>query len=203
VVAAEPVDLPWASDNEPPPPPPPPPPPEEWGEPVSAVQYEEPSRRAEPEPVVAPVPAVAAAAEPVRRRPPADAGFDDWGALALELAPQLGAAQMLALNAVLLQRDGANWTFAVSKSFANTPATNRDRVEKLCSVLSEHLGEAIQVELVVQDDAGDTPAMQRTRYKEEQLVLAEASLRQDPVVKAMEREFGATLLTDTIQPIQE
>jgi len=197
VPTAEPVDLPWALDNEPPPPPPPP---EEWGEPVNVAQYEEPVRRAEPEPIIEPV---AVAAEPVRRRPPADAGFDDWGALALELAPQLGAAQMLALNTVLLQRDGTHWTFAVSKQFANNPASNRDRVEKLRSVLSEHHGEAIQVELVVQDTAGDTPAMQRARYKEEQLVAAEASLRQDPVVKAMEREFGARLLTDTIQPIQE
>ncbi|MCW3478285.1 DNA polymerase III subunit gamma/tau [Neisseriaceae bacterium JH1-16] len=199
-VTTEPVDLPWASDNEPPPPPPPP---EEWGEPVNVAQYEESVRRAEPEPVSTPEPVAAPAVEPVRRRPPADAGFDDWGALALELAPQLGAAQMLALNTVLLQRDGTHWTFAVSKQFANNPASNRDRVEKLRSVLSEHLGEALQVELVVQDDAGDTPAMQRARYKEEQLVAAEASLRQDPVVKAMEREFGAKLLTDTIQPIQE
>jgi len=194
----EPVDLPWSSDNEPPPPPPPP---EEWGEPVPAPSRHEVPRQAEPAATAKSEPVKPA--EPTRRRPPADAGFDDWGALALELAPQLGAAQMLALNAVLLQRDGVRWIFAVSKSFANTPASNRDRVEKLRSVLSEYHGEAIQVELVVQDDAGDTPAMQRARYKEEQLVAAEASLRQDPVVKAMEREFGATLLTDTIQPIQE
>ncbi|MDN0076554.1 DNA polymerase III subunit gamma/tau [Crenobacter sp. SG2303] len=194
----EPVDLPWVADSEPPPPPPPP---EEWGEPVSAPAQHEELRRAESAVTAKPEPVTAV--EPPRRRPPSDAGFDDWGALALELAPQLGAAQMLALNAVLLKREGIHWTFAVSKSFANTPATNRDRVEKLRSVLSEHLGEAIQVELVAQDDAGDTPAMQRARYKEEQLVAAEASLRQDPVVKAMEREFGATLLTDTIQPIQE
>jgi len=134
----------------------------------------------------------------------ANAEFDgDWAKLAGELAPKLGMARMLVENAVLKGVDGGRWQLAIGPAFANHPGCGRDSVQKLKDALSARFGGDIEVALTVEAMEVETPSMLRTRNRNEQLAAARASLENDPVVKAFEREFGATLLTDTIQPLQE
>jgi DNA polymerase-3 subunit gamma/tau len=162
---------------------------------------------AEPEPVTqapAPVETEPASARPAVVSEPVTAEFDgDWAKLATELAPRLGMARMLVENAVLKGVEAGRWTLAIGPAFANHPGCGRDSVQKLKDTLSARFGGEIEVVLVVAEVEQETPSMMRTRNRNELQAAARTSLENDPVVKAFEREFGAVLLTDTIQPLQE
>ncbi|TDR82046.1 DNA polymerase III subunit gamma/tau [Paludibacterium purpuratum] len=128
--------------------------------------------------------------------------FDgDWIALIGELGPRMGAARMLAQNAMLKSFDGRHLALAVPDSFRHLAA--RDYQEKLKSVLAERFGDALIVTVSVEDLGGDTPAMKDARDRQEQLATARQSLETDAVVQQFVRDFDARLLTDTIQPMQE
>jgi DNA polymerase-3 subunit gamma/tau len=137
--------------------------------------------------------------------PPADtqpATFDgDWMALVAELGPRMGAARMLAQNAVLKGYDGGHLQLAVPDSFRHL--AGRDYQEKLKAVLHDRFGDALTVAVCVEDLGLETPAMKDARDREVQLAAARDALENDTVVKQFVQDFDATLLTDTIQPIQE
>jgi len=128
--------------------------------------------------------------------------FDgDWIALIGELGPRMGAARMLAQNAMLKSFDGHHLALAVPEDFRHLAA--RDYQEKLKSVLAERFGTTLVVSVGVENLGLDTPAMKDARDRQAQLAEARESLETDPVVRQFVRDFDARLLTDTIQPIQE
>ncbi|BEV70670.1 hypothetical protein THUN1379_01520 [Paludibacterium sp. THUN1379] len=134
--------------------------------------------------------------------PSVPAVFDgDWISLIGELGPRMGAARMLAQNAMLKSYDGQLLALAVPESFRHLAA--RDYQEKLKSVLAERFGSALQVTVSVEDLGLETPAMKDARERQTQLAAARQSLENDAVVQQFVRDFDATLLTDTIQPVQE
>ncbi|MBV8647639.1 DNA polymerase III subunit gamma/tau [Paludibacterium sp.] len=147
--------------------------------------------------------------------PPPDGDFDppppepaelavfdgDWIALIGELGPRMGAARMLAQNAMLKSFDGHHLALAVPDSFRHLAA--RDYQEKLKLVLAERFGDALSVTVSVEDLGLETPAQKDARDRQALLAAARASLETDPVVQQFVRDFDARLLTDTIQPIQE
>ena len=126
--------------------------------------------------------------------------FDgDWPALVAGVGPRMGSARMLAQNAVLKAwRDGA-LRLAVPEAFRHL--AGRDYQEKLKAVLSEHFGRPFAVEVVVEETGAETPAMRGARERGEAREAARRCLEEDPKVQQLMREFGATLLADTIQPV--
>jgi DNA polymerase-3 subunit gamma/tau len=143
-------------------------------------------------------PAVAAKSEPDR----AAQAFDgDWLSLIGELGPHMGAARMLAQNAVLKSFDGRCLALAVPENFRHLAV--RDYQEKLKAVLAERFSGTLEVVVSVEDLGLETPAMRDARDREVQLAAARTSLEEDPVVQQFVRDFDATLLADTIQPVQE
>lgn len=134
--------------------------------------------------------------------PQQPAVFDgDWHALVSELGPRMGAARMLAQNAVLKSHGAGRLELAVPASFRHL--AGRDYQEKLRAVLAERFGDALHVAVTVEDLGGDTPAMLDARARQIQLAAARDALENDPVVQQFVRDFDATLLTDSIQPVQE
>jgi DNA polymerase-3 subunit gamma/tau len=128
--------------------------------------------------------------------------FDgDWMTLIAELGPRMGAARMLAQNAVKKSFDGKCLTLAVPDSFRHLAA--RDYQEKLKSVLAERFAGMLEVVVCIEDLGLETPAMKDARDRELQLASARVALEEDPVVQQFVRDFDATLLADTIQPVQE
>lgn len=128
--------------------------------------------------------------------------FDgDWIALIAELGPRMGAARMLAQNAVLKSYDGSALVLAVPDSFRHL--AGRDYQEKLKTVLHERFGGTLSVSVCVEDLGLETPAMKDARDRQAQLAAARDALENDAVVRQFVQDFDATLLTDTIQPIQE
>ncbi|MTD32381.1 hypothetical protein GKE73_01055 [Paludibacterium sp. dN 18-1] len=128
--------------------------------------------------------------------------FDgDWSALVARLAPRLGAARMLAHNAVLKDWGPRRLALAVPESFRHL--TGRDYQEKLRHAVSDAFGQPVELVVTIEELGRETPAMQEARYRQEQQQAARECLQNDPVVQQFVREFNATLLTETIQPVQE
>lgn len=133
---------------------------------------------------------------------PADYRFDgDWQALVTELGVKLGAARMLAHNAVLKDWDQERLALAVPESFRHM--TSRDYQDKLKLALGERFGRPVELAVTVEELGLETPAMKDARHRQEQLDIARENMKNDPVVQQMVREFDATLLIETIQPVKE
>ncbi|NDV12843.1 DNA polymerase III subunit gamma/tau [Crenobacter caeni] len=126
--------------------------------------------------------------------------FDgDWPQLVAGVGPRMGSARMLAQNAVLKAWQDGALRLAVPEAFRHL--SGRDYQEKLKAVLSEHFGRPFAVEVVVEETGAETPAMRGARERGEAREAARRCLEEDPKVQQLMREFGATLLADTIQPV--
>ncbi|MDF0604621.1 DNA polymerase III subunit gamma/tau [Neisseriaceae bacterium TC5R-5] len=183
---------------------------------------------AEPAPIVSkPVPAIAAAPtpaaatepeedadeeleqvtvwpEPLEQEEAAKTSYDfdgDWPGLLTLLGAKLGAARMLAQNSVLKSWTQQRLELAVPESFRHM--SGRDYQDKLRQALSDQFGRPIELAVVIEELGQETPAMQDARQRQQQVQLARECLQNDPVVQQMLREFDATLLMETIQPIKE
>ncbi|MFB9170642.1 DNA polymerase III subunit gamma/tau [Chromobacterium piscinae] len=133
---------------------------------------------------------------------PSSYSFDgDWQRLVADLGIKLGAARMLAHNAVLKSWSQDRLELAVPESFRHM--SGRDYQEKLKAALAERFGHAVDLAVTVEELGMETPAMTDARLRQEQLAVARECMQNDPVVQQVVREFGATLLIETIQPVQE
>ncbi|MBX9267616.1 DNA polymerase III subunit gamma/tau [Chromobacterium violaceum] len=133
---------------------------------------------------------------------PSSYSFDgDWQRLVADLGAKLGAARMLAHNAVLKRWGQDRLELAVPESFRHM--SGRDYQEKLKAALAERFGHPVDLAVTVEELGMETPAMTDARLRQEQLAVARECMQNDPVVQQMVREFGATLLIETIQPVQE
>lgn len=136
-----------------------------------------------PEPTVAPPPRL----EAIRTQ--------DWPALAASL-PLSGTAAELALNSEWVSgRSGEVCIRVAIRSFAE--GGGRDR---LCTVLSEHFGQVIRLEV----ECGDTG--EDTAYAVEQTVQAarqhdaEQAVHDDVVIQGLLQDFGARVVQGSIRP---
>ncbi|XLM21779.1 DNA polymerase III subunit gamma/tau, partial [Chromobacterium piscinae] len=133
---------------------------------------------------------------------PAGYSFDgDWQRLVADLGAKLGAARMLAHNAVLKRWSQSRLELAVPESFRHM--SGRDYQDKLKAALADRFGHPVDLAVTVEELGMETPAMTDARLRQEQLAVARECMQNDPVVQQMVREFGATLLIETIQPVQE
>ncbi|HEX9474996.1 MAG TPA: DNA polymerase III subunit gamma/tau [Steroidobacteraceae bacterium] len=155
----------------------------------------------------APVPATAAspvaAAPPVEVSPAAPGAAADapppseWSSLvaALELD---GPTRMLALNCALLARSAG--LIRLTLDPRNAAAHTRAREQRLAQALSQHMGEAVRVEIVTGGAVVQTPAQAEDRAAQQALAAARAALAADPTVQALQQRFGATVNTESVRP---
>lgn len=123
----------------------------------------------------------------------------NWPALASAL-PVRGVAQQLAQQSELLrcEHNGGNAQF-----FLRIPLDtlrSAGSVDRLASALSEHFGLAVKVETEV-GAVQHTASAQANAEREERQRKAEETMRSDPFVQTMMREFGATIVPGSIRPI--
>ena len=171
-----------------------------FGEPPAAVAAEP-----APEPEAAVLPPAADAGVPVIAPVGADSplSFDgDWIALVDQLKEGLGAkARMLAQNAECAGLDGTR--FALRVPSAHRFVSGHDYQQQLASALADHFGQPVQIDVEIGEVAGETHLMQRARVQGEKLAAARAAIDSDPKVAELMREFNATLVPESIQPIEE
>jgi len=151
----------------------------------------------------APEPAPAAEASPPPE-PDAPASLDnfdgDWAKLVAAL-PRGGQAYMLASHAELLRVDGATLELTVPE--AHKAMIGRDYQEKLRMVLKQYFAAEVQLRVSIGGGGDATPAAQQRRERQALLAAAEIAINDDPLVRSLIADFGATILPDSIRPRAE
>ena len=128
---------------------------------------------------------------------PLDAiGFEgDWPALAAGL-PLKGISYQLAFNSELMSLDGTTLRLNVPvPQYADAA-----QVAKLKAALAERLGKTVDVQVEV-GAARRTAAALDAAARAQRQQDAEREIRQDPFVQSLIRDFGASIVPDSIRPI--
>jgi len=123
---------------------------------------------------------------------------DPWRAMIAALDTQ-GAARQLAINCTLLARDGAQLRLLLDPRGAHF-RTNQTE-ETLARALSRVLGAEVQLQIELAEEATQTPARELAQAAEERLQAARVELENDPTVRALKERLGATLIADSIKPL--
>ena len=124
----------------------------------------------------------------------------DWAALVPTLGLR-GAEMLLASNCALLGRDGD--TVRLSLDPGSDSYLTKPRVKSIEDALSRHFGQSLNVEMVCEKSAVETPMQQKARHADEAMDAARASLESDPNVRTLQDMFGATLNSDSIQIVDK
>ncbi len=147
---------------------------------------------------VATAPGTAAAPATVTRSGAPPMGAESWPAIVQALDIQ-GAARQLAANCSFLERD--NGQVRLQLDPRGVHYRSRQNEELLAQSLGRLLGGAIRVSIEEGGAALDTPARQQARASDERLQSARRELECDPTVRALQENFGATLVPDSVKPL--
>lgn len=152
---------------------------------------EAPSSPAAPPPSAPPPPAA------VQAPSPGTTGTPDWETL-IDRAGLQGPLRELAVNASLQGIEDQQVTLALPASHAGL------MVEPMAGQLQEKIGMAlgrpVRLHVVHTDDAGETPAARARAVRDERQAEAERAIEEDPFVQAMKRDFGATVVPESVRP---
>ncbi|MDO4637014.1 MAG: DNA polymerase III subunit gamma/tau [Lautropia sp.] len=170
-----------------------------------------PDRQPEAEQPPSPVAARAAlppdpprpAAEPAGPAPAGDDGsslslpFDgDWPGL-VAMLPAQGTVRQLLLQSELKRVTGTGFEVQVPIRHLADEAL----VARAEALLSAHLGTAVQLQVSVGKTGTRTAAARASEQQAQRQADCEAAIRADPFVQTLLDEFGATILPDSIKPL--
>ncbi|KMY85782.1 DNA polymerase III subunit gamma and tau [Candidatus Paraburkholderia calva] len=119
----------------------------------------------------------------------------EWPALAADL-PLKGISYQLAFNSELTACDAQSITLAVAVQMYADNA----HVAKLKTALAEKLGRVLEVNVSV-GPARRTAAALDAQHRAKRQQEAEQEIRQDPFVRSLIRDFGASIVQGSIKPI--
>lgn len=155
----------------------------------------------------------AMAEEPRADHLPAAMSDDDFAALSeaadldtwwYRLLPRLaisGSTLGLAANSRLLGRADNCWRLAIVNGYRVWMSADKD--QQLVAAFSEFAGEAVTLEWQLCDEVSDTPAIRAEAERLEnhrQLLL---SVTDDARVAALQQQFDARLIEDSIRPLKQ
>ena len=136
--------------------------------------------------------------EPESTSAAATPNFDgNWRKLLSQL--KLGITKPLAEHCELTQFDENSMTLLVPESKKNL--LTKQYQEKLASQISQHFGKKIKLDFNI-GGSGNTPAQQIQQEKAQAQSSAELAIRQDTFVQALMHEFDATIIPNSIKPVQ-
>lgn len=122
----------------------------------------------------------------------------DWSELVGRLKLS-GAVRLLASNCAYLRRE-ADVVYLGLDPRSESMLT-KQRKDTIASVLSDHFGEKLMVDIHIGAAEAETPLQQESRMADEKLEEARQALEADPNVQTLKTMFGAELKTDTIEII--
>ena len=119
-----------------------------------------------------------------------------------EIVPALGLAGLtlqLADNAAMEHRDAYRIVLVLDETFKQLH--KREREQELLQALQNYFSdEGLKIEITVGKPNVETPAAKRKRTTDERQLAAEAAIKNDPNVKALEESFGAEVNAASIRP---
>jgi DNA polymerase-3 subunit gamma/tau len=119
----------------------------------------------------------------------------DWPALAASL-PVGGAARALAVNSEWLAGDERRIRLRVA-IHSLVESSSQDRLR---TVLSEHFGRVLRLDVEYGDTGEDTAYAVDQAERGRRRQAAEEAVAQDPLVQALVREFAARVVPGSVQP---
>ena len=126
--------------------------------------------------------------------------FDgNWRKL-VEQNLKLGLARSLAQNCEMIAHNEHSITLRVSES--NKHLASATYQDKLSSAINEFFGRKIRLHLEIGAGEINTPAKQIAVEKATVQSSAEAAILQDDFVQALVNDFGATIIPNSIKPLQ-
>ncbi len=132
--------------------------------------------------------------------PPEKTPDQKWLSLMEQLSLR-GQVRELARNVHLRSTEGDRWLFVIPPALRHLGS--KQCVNRLGQAISERLGTAVQVSLDDCPDAdlfsaaGISDRGQRSKQSD-----AERAIEEDPTVRALKEKLGATIVEDSIQPLQ-
>jgi DNA polymerase III subunit gamma/tau len=79
---------------------------------------------------------------------------------------------------------------------------NMNNFMKQAQALSRYLGSTVRLEIEVRENAPATPARSTERAEADRRAQAHAAFEADPTVAALKERFGASVLSDTVRPVE-
>ena len=130
---------------------------------------------------------------------PADSPLDfdgDWPALAARL-PVQGAVRQLFAQSELKSLQGTRFQVQVQVRHLAEPAL----VERARGLLCTHFGTDVQLQVSVGQVGRQTAAARASEQQARRQAASEQAIAADPFVRTLLEEFGATILPDSIKPL--
>jgi len=125
----------------------------------------------------------------------------NWPAIIERMVEQglAGLARQLASHCALAGRQGSQVRLLLDPR--SQSIRTRGNEDKLAAALSRYCGETLRLQIeLAEGNAPVTPARERDRMADERLEQARAALDEDPNIKAMRAQLGATLFADSVRP---
>jgi DNA polymerase-3 subunit gamma/tau len=110
-----------------------------------------------------------------------------------------GAARQLAINCTLVAQEPGLLRLLLDPRGAHF-RTNQTE-DTLARALSRVLGGDVRLQIEVAEALTQTPARELAQAAEERLQAARVELENDPTVRALKERLGATLIADSIKPL--
>ncbi len=122
----------------------------------------------------------------------------DWHHLFSRLGLK-GPAAVLAANSVLEVGDAGHYRLVVdpSQNHLRTPASEA----RIAEALERLFGRGARVDFVERTTAAESPAARQTREADERVEAARSAIEQDPLVAELVSEMGATVIPESIRPL--
>lgn len=127
-------------------------------------------------------------------------GLPDWSVLLSQLNVQ-GMAQQMAKHCVLESFSDGQITLRLSQEQRHFQ-TNKMATDKLQAALSDYFAKPVRLSVVVGKAEAATPAVLEQQARQMRQQQADDSIAQDDFVRDAQAEFGASLVADSIKPIQ-
>ena len=166
------------------------------GERPDVVPSASPVRTAPPVAVPVPPsrtePPVAAPVSSARTEPPED----DWGGIVARLQVA-GLTRELALNSMLVGRDGETVRLVLSSDHAQV--LSKQREAQLQEALCTYYGAPVRLAIEIGTPEAETPARHQARHQAEQVAAAVEAIEADPNVQGFRDTFGATVVEGSVR----
>ena len=127
-------------------------------------------------------------------------GQPDWDILLTQLSVQ-GMAQQLAKHCILENLSDREITLRLSQEHKHLQ-TNKTATEKLQAALTGYFAKPIKLKIVLGESESATPAVIEQQNKHHKQQLASVSIAQDRFVHEAQAELDASLIAESIKPIQ-
>lgn len=123
--------------------------------------------------------------------------FDgDWPSLVARLHAQ-GAVRQLLAQSELKGVQGQVFQVQVPIRHLAEPSL----VERARELLADHFGAGVRLQVTVGQTGGQTAAARASEQQARRQAESEEAIKADPFVRTLLEEFGATILPDSIKPL--